>query len=60
MIDRRQTTDEEDWATIRELLKAGCSLPLWLQEKYDAHIRRVREAMFGVRMSEEVRERPVA
>lgn len=43
MPDRARTTtqatgDDEDWATIQALLKAGCSLPDRLQRKYDAHM----------------------
>lgn len=44
MADDR-TEDEEEWATIRALLKAGCSLPDRLQKKYDAHSRKVKETL---------------
>ena len=40
-----QTTDNEDWITIRELLKAGCSLPATLQKKHDTHMREVMAAL---------------
>lgn len=45
MSDQQQTTEAEDWATIRELLKAGYSLPDRLQKKHDAHMREVNEAV---------------
>lgn len=38
---------DEDWATIRALLRAGCSLPADLEKKYQAHLRERSERMFG-------------
>lgn len=42
---RSETTEADDWATIRELLKAGCSLPDRLQKMHDRHMRKVRESV---------------
>jgi hypothetical protein len=39
--------EADDWATIRELLKAGCSLPGPLQKIYDDYTREMQQRMFG-------------
>jgi hypothetical protein len=41
-----EAAEEDDWQTIAALLKAGCSMPLRLKRKYDAHQDDMKRRMF--------------
>ncbi len=45
--EEHRAIEEDDWATIREIIKIGGSLPLRLQRIYDSHMLERATRMFG-------------